>query len=178
MPEPTTARTIVLLRHAKAASDEATDSTDDIDRQLTDRGRADASAAGSWFARWGLSVDLVLCSPAVRAQQTWQLASAGGATAARVEQEPRVYEASVDELMEVLRALSPAARTVLVVGHAPGIPALAETLADSARSDADALAAVGRKFGTTGLARLDYSGEWADLDAGGAALVEFVTPRA
>src|SRR4051794_39743100 len=65
---PMTARRLVLLRHAKA---ETPGDTPDVQRQLTDKGRADATAAGAWLAAEGLRPDLVLCSPAIRTRQTW-----------------------------------------------------------------------------------------------------------
>ncbi|MFI5495377.1 SixA phosphatase family protein [Actinoplanes sp. NPDC051859] len=63
-----TARTLILLRHAKA---ETPGELLDVERRLTDRGRRDASAAGSWLALQGLLPGLVLCSSATRTRQTW-----------------------------------------------------------------------------------------------------------
>lgn len=175
MPTPSTPRTLLLLRHAKAAKAVEADGTADIERPLAERGRADATAVGSWLDRSGVAVDLVLCSPSARTRETWHLA--GGATAARVEEDHRIYEAGVDQLLAVLRDVTSSVRTVVVVGHAPSIPALTELLADPARSDHGALDAVRRKFPTSGLARLELEAAWADLDAGSAALVEFAVPR-
>ena len=68
-------------------------------------------------------------------------------------------------------------RTLLLVGHAPGIPRLAEHLAGPG-SDQGALDALGSKFPTSAIAVLTFDGEWADLGAGSARLVQFVVPRA
>lgn len=174
MPAPSTPRTLLLLRHAKAAEP---DGTADFERPLAERGRADAAAVGSWFARSGVSVDLVLCSPSVRTRETWQLAAAAGAAGTTVEEDRRVYEADVDGLVAVLREVTPSVRTLVVVGHAPSIPALTEMLSDAGSSDRAALDRVRRKFATSGLARLELEREWADLEAGSAALVEFAVPR-
>jgi phosphohistidine phosphatase len=64
-----TVRTLVILRHAKATPYRGDDS--DVDRPLTARGRADATAAGHWLAAHDLRPDLVLCSPARRTRETW-----------------------------------------------------------------------------------------------------------
>ena len=48
-----TTRTLILLRHAKA---ETPGDIDDYDRALTDRGRSDADAAGSWLADAGSGI--------------------------------------------------------------------------------------------------------------------------
>jgi len=174
MPTSSTVRTLLLLRHAKAVP---ASGDGDFGRALSERGTADATAVGAWLAKSDIDVDLVVCSPSVRTCETWHVAAAGGASAARVEQNRSVYEASDDALLAVLRELPGAARVVLLVGHAPGIPTLAAVLADPGRSDEHALAAVRRTFATSGLARLEYDGEWSNLDAASAALLEFVVPR-
>lgn len=169
------ARTIVLLRHAKA---ESSGPDGDHSRSLSPRGTADAAAAGTWLSQAGLHADLVVCSSALRAQETWQAALEGGASATSVDTDRRVYDATEDELLDVLRE-TPADSVVLVlVGHAPGVPALADLLAEEASSDAAALADVRRRYPTSAVSRLEFRGEWADLGAGSAALVEFAVPRA
>jgi phosphohistidine phosphatase SixA len=60
-----------LLRHAEAA-----DGTPDDDRPLTERGIAQAEAAGHALAHLGVSIDICLSSPKLRALQTAQLACA------------------------------------------------------------------------------------------------------
>src|SRR4051812_5811332 len=64
-----TARTLVLLRHAKA---ETPGDLIDFDRKLTTKGETDADAAGAWLADERWHPGLVLCSPAARTRQTWQ----------------------------------------------------------------------------------------------------------
>lgn len=174
MPTTSTARTLLLLRHSKA---QPSSGAGDLDRALSERGAADAAAVGAWFAKADVHVDLVVCSPSVRTWETWHAAAAAGAAAAKVEQDRRLYEAGDDDLLAVLQELPATERVVVVVGHAPGIPTLAAVLADPGRSDDHALADVRRTFPTSGLARLEYDGEWSDLDAASAALVEFVVPR-
>lgn len=174
MPASSTVRTLLLLRHAKAVP---ASGDGDFGRALSERGTADATAVGAWFAKADVHVDLVVCSPSARTRETWHAAAAGGAAAAKVEQDRRLYEAGDDDLLAVLRELPGAARVVVLVGHAPGIPTLAAILADPGRTDEDALAAVRRTFPTSALARLEYDGDWSDLDAASAALVEFVVSR-
>ncbi len=66
------ARRLVLLRHAKSAWPDLPDH----DRPLAGRGRGDAPAMGRWLRETGCVPDLVWCSTARRAAQTWQLAAA------------------------------------------------------------------------------------------------------
>lgn len=59
-------RTIVVVRHGKSSWKT---NDPDIDRPLSPRGTRDAVVAGQQLAPLG--VDVVLVSPATRAQQTW-----------------------------------------------------------------------------------------------------------
>lgn len=116
--------TLVLLRHAKSDwdSDEP-----DRDRPLARRGLREAPDAGRWIAAH-LAVDLAVVSPARRVAETWALVAdeLPGAVASVVDE--RIYEASVHDLLDVVRELPVSARTVLLVGHNPGLEALARAL--------------------------------------------------
>jgi phosphohistidine phosphatase len=117
-----TARTLVLLRHAKA---ETPGELPDHERRLTTVGESDADAAGAWLADERLRPDLVLCSPATRTRQTWQgvsiaLAQALPDTPApEVRYEQGLYDGGRTEVFDLLRRVPDEVRTVLVVGHNP-----------------------------------------------------------
>ena len=168
-----TARTLVLLRHAKA---ETPGERPDADRHLTERGRADADAAGSWLADEGLRPDLVLCSPATRARQTWHgvavaLAQADpGGAAPDVRYEPALYEGGRTEVIDLLRGVAEGTSTVLVVGHNPTMSDVSLLL----RPDADPDAA-GLK--TAGMAVHRADGPWSQTEPGGMPLIGEHTGR-
>ena len=88
-------RTLVLLRHSKSVPPE---SMPDFERPLSDRGRADAQAAGRYLVAQGIEADLVLCSPSKRTRETWKYAVEGGATATDVWYDRRIYSADPDGL--------------------------------------------------------------------------------
>jgi phosphohistidine phosphatase len=155
------ARTLVLLRHAKAASPD--DYAADIDRPLTARGRRDASAAGAWLAAESLVPDLVLCSPSVRTRETWE---ATGLPDAAVSVEHRLYSGGTAEALRLIRAVEPTVGTLLVVGHNPTITTLSELL-----DPRDA------ELRTAGLAVHLLDGEWSDVGPGAAPLVREHTAR-
>jgi phosphohistidine phosphatase len=165
-------RILVLLRHAKA---EQVTGKPDHERELTARGRRDAEAAGRWLTEHGIGCDLVLCSTSARTLQTSQ-GIAGNCAEAEVWEDRRIYAGGADQLLEVVREADPAASIVLMIGHAPGIPALASLLADGEGSvQAHRLMAEG--FPTCGLAVLRYSGHWSDLGYDDARLDFFAVPR-
>jgi phosphohistidine phosphatase len=163
-------RRLVLLRHAKSDWPDV----DDHDRPLAKRGRRDAPAVGRWLARSGYAPDAVICSTALRARQTWELAADGLLRAApvaapEVRYEPRVYEATVLGLLMLVREFPAEWRTALVVGHNPGMAELTVGLADPSSDPPSA-------FPTAAVAVLAVPGPWADTAPGEAGLVAFAIP--
>ncbi len=145
---------VIVIRHAKS---DYPWGVDDHDRPLNERGRRDAPAVGEWLdahVSWSDGdVPLVLVSTARRAQLTWALASAEMSDrwrAATVEDEPRIYEASVRALRQVLDQAAPRAETVLLIGHNPGLATLIDTLALAEPATWEATA----KFPTSAIAVL------------------------
>jgi phosphohistidine phosphatase len=151
------------------------ESMPDLERPLADRGRADAAAAGRYLVAQGIEADLVLCSPSIRTRETWQYAAEAGAIATDVWYDRRIYSAGTDELLDVLHDVPPEARTVIMVGHAPGIPWLADELAlDGTSPNRVELT---KKYPTSGLAVLHHTSRWVNLVADDADLVDYVIPR-
>lgn len=162
---------LVLLRHAKSSWKE--EDLDDADRPLAPRGRRDATAAGHWLAQHVGVPDLVLCSTAVRTRQTWELASEAEPdvlAAAPVQLEAAVYEARPKTLLELVRRLPEDVGTVVLVGHSPGVPDLADRIWDVGRGS------VG-DFPTCALASFTLDRPWADLGARTATLDAYAVPR-
>ena len=168
-----TARTLVLLRHAKA---ETPGDRPDFERRLTKKGEADADAAGSWLADEGLRPDLVICSSATRARQTWHcvavaLAQANPEGAApEVRYEPGMYEGGRTEVIDLLRGVPDSMSTVLVVGHNPTMSDVSLLL----RPDADRDRA---ELKTAGMAVHRAEEPWSQTEPGGMPLVQEHTGR-
>ncbi len=165
-------RTLVLVRHAKTEQIPLGGRLSDHDRELTERGRADAQAVGKWLRDSGIVADLVVCSTSVRTRQTWERAVRGGAQAEFVEYRRAVYQGGTPGVLETVREEGGDMRTLVVVGHSPTVPDLAGGLSDG-RGSADAHAAMGNGFPTAGLAVLRYDGEWPELGMGTASLERF-----
>ncbi|MFE6668455.1 SixA phosphatase family protein [Streptomyces sp. NPDC057697] len=165
-------RRLIVLRHAKSAWPEG---VPDHERPLAGRGRRDAPAAGRLLRETGRVPDLVVCSASLRTRQTWDLVAAELGAAPEVVFEQRVYGASASELMGVLREVPERWRSVLLVGHHPGVRDLVLSLAGS--GDEEALGRVREKFPTSAVAVLELPGPWARLGPGGAELTDFAVPR-
>lgn len=163
-----TVRTLVVLRHAKSSWKT---NDPDIDRPLSPRGSRDAVVAGQLLAR--LPFDLVLLSPARRAQQTWQSLGMGGARGTEVRTVEEIYHGRTTDLLEALRELPDSAHTVLLVGHEPTLSDLILGLVPtSPMTDR-----IEVKFPTSAVAVLTQKGSWSDLGIGTAQLEAFEVPR-
>jgi phosphohistidine phosphatase len=161
-------RNLVLLRHAKA---DRPVGLSDTDRPLTDRGHADAAAAGAWLVNHGHVPDLVICSPARRTRQTWHsiAVALAGAGSPMVHYERALYDGSPADLLELAQSAEPEYRTVLIIGHNPTISQLSELLDASSEADSDGLR-------TCGIAVHQVEGEWSTLEK--APIVAAHTARA
>src|SRR3982750_3765871 len=106
-------RTLVVVRHAKA---EWGDAELDIDRPLAARGRRDAPEIGRWLRDHVDRIDLLLCSPAVRAREPAALAVAELPAAPPVTVSDVLYGAAPGTLLHVVTHLSDDAATVALVG--------------------------------------------------------------
>ncbi|MBT2442310.1 histidine phosphatase family protein [Streptomyces sp. ISL-36] len=167
-----TPRRIVLLRHAKADWPQVSDH----ERPLAERGRTDAPVAGRKLADTGISFDLALCSTAARTRETWKLAVHELPHRPRTMYEERLYEASLGELIALLNETSDEVRDLLVIGHNPGVHALADALAGEAEGDTSAR--MNRSgFPTAAFAIVSFTGSWKSLEHGVGKLVEFWAPH-
>lgn len=174
-----TTHRLVLIRHAKTAQAPPRPEDGDHGRELTDRGRADAQAAGRWLVEEGLLPDLVLCSTSTRTRQTWEAMVAGAEALAgvQIEHDRRIYNASSEPLRQVLVEAPGDAVTVAMLGHAPGIPDLVADLADLDLADGAAAAALERGFPTMACAVLETDQAWDGIPAQSARLRRVHTPR-
>ncbi|MGX6604500.1 SixA phosphatase family protein [Micromonosporaceae bacterium Da 78-11] len=170
-----TARTLVLLRHAKA---ETPGDEIDFDRNLTVVGEVDADAAGSWLADERLHPDLVFCSPAARTRQTWHGVSVAlaqaqeGGGAPEVRYEKSLYEGGRTEVFDLLRTVPDTVRTVLVVGHNPTMSEVSVLLIPDEQYDGQQVA-----LKTAGLAVHRTDGSWSSTEPGSMRLAERHTAR-
>ncbi|MFF3685481.1 SixA phosphatase family protein [Streptomyces sp. NPDC002187] len=168
----TVVRRLIVVRHAKSAWPAE---VDDHDRPLAKRGRRDAPAAGRWLRGCGHVPDLVLCSTAVRARRTWELAAAALDAPPPVVHDMNLYHAGARELLDTLRRTAPGTETVLLVGHNPAVQELVLSVARTAADDA--LARAREKFPTCAIAVLEWQGSWAFLGPGVARLTAFEVAR-
>lgn len=166
-----TARRLVLLRHATA---EPAGPDGDESRELTSAGLDEAGRVGEWLREHDLLGEAVLCSPAARTRQTWAAIQETTGHGVLITMEPAIYEADVDSLLSVVRdldATAPEARTAVIVGHAPGIPALAYELVDGG-GEPDDLETLTRGFVPASVAVVALEGGWGNIARGAGDLLD------
>jgi len=165
-------KSLSLLRHAKSGWDAPV--ARDFDRPLNGRGRKAARAMGREMRRLGLGYDLILASPAARIAQTLTELAQGYGGAVATEFDARIYLASVETLLDIVRAADDKRERLLIVGHNPGLEQLALLLA-APGAPREAIAV---KYPTGALAELHFDGPgWGDVAAGAGRLQRFIRPR-
>ncbi|QNG19736.1 histidine phosphatase family protein [Rhodococcus triatomae] len=164
----TNSRTLVLLRHGKSAYPEG---TPDHERPLAERGLRQAGLAGDWIRTHLPPIDAVLCSSARRTRETLSATGLTAPTSFRDE----LYGAGPEEILAQIAHTAPEVSTLLVVGHEPGMPATALTLAGNI--DSPAADGIRSRFPTSALAVLSVPGDWRDIAPSGSTLVTFHIPR-
>lgn len=170
-----TMRQLLLLRHAKSNWDEV--GRPDHERSLNARGRAAAARMAGAFRRLHLSPELVLVSSSRRTQETLRALEPFG-DSTLVDTLDSLYLASAERMLELLRATPETVRSVLLIGHNPGLQNLALGLvgaAGMARGGAEAQR-LAEGYPTCALSEFAIAGPWWSLDAGGGRLVRFLAP--
>ena len=158
---------LLLLRHAEAVPAE-----DDLSRVLTAKGRVQAERVAARLA--GIGPGLALHSPATRIRQTLAAivtASPGLETRAL----PQIYNAAPGTLYEAIRTEGGAHSSLLLIGHNPGIYALAAFLAGEAAPEA--FEGMQRGFAPATLAVFEWPVDaWSDLMPRDNLLTDFIAP--
>jgi len=125
-----------------------------------------------------LTPDLVWCSTAQRARQTWSLV---GPALTQYDQDIEVtfrddlYLAPSDRLLDLIKTVPDATQRLMIVAHNPGLHDLAISLTKTARVPED-LTQLEAGLPTAALAVLVFEvGRWAAIDRG--VLERFVRPK-
>lgn len=157
-------KTLLIMRHAKSAY--PPEISDDFDRPLNKRGRADLPRIARLLAAYGPRPELVLTSAARRAHQTATgLAASLGLPDSVLHLDDALYLASASTLAQAAADLPDRAQTGLIIAHNPG---LEEWLRE--------LTGARVHLPTAGLAAVELSiHSWREISRG--HLLYFAVPR-
>lgn len=158
-------RLLLLVRHSEAVTHAP---AGDRERPLTSKGRADAGRMGAFFRASGFVPDLVLVSPARRARDTYD------AIVRELPKKPTaclpegaLYNADAGTFLGLLAQADESVKTLLIVGHNPGI-------AEFARFLVGRESALPSQFPAPCLVAISFlSGTWSDAAAGRGTLSRY-----
>ena len=166
---------LLLLRHAKSSWDDPT--VPDHQRPLNARGERAARALSNLFASLRLAPDLALVSSALRAKQTFASLDLNG-EASEIVVTDTLYLADAEGIFEQLRQVAAGTRSVLVVGHNPGLYDTAIELVgnDPAARPEPPVMRLLDGYPTASLAEFAVSVPWAEIGPGQGRLLRFQRP--
>lgn len=168
-------KTLYFLRHAK--SDWNNFDLSDHERPLNARGQRACAKIGRMLVTRGFSPDRVLCSSAVRARETLDRVMVAAECTWPVTFEPKLYGASADSILSLIRQQSDAADSLFLVGHNPGFQDIVVGLTGNEKSEGT-LARVIRKMPTAGFAELSFDTDsFKSIGVGKGCLVDFFKPK-
>jgi phosphohistidine phosphatase len=167
--------TLSLLRHAKSSWTDP--ELDDHERPLAKRGVKAIPTIAKFIRQEKLRPSFVLCSDAMRARATLALLlSELGPPAPRVDYDNALYLAAPDTILTEISNVPDSEPHVLVVGHNPGLHALALELVGE--GERKMLAMLAQEFPTGALAVLTFDAvSWKDIRGAGGHLEHYTTPR-
>ncbi|HEY9058592.1 MAG TPA: histidine phosphatase family protein [Aurantimonas sp.] len=171
MSAPTRSHRLYILRHAHSSW--ALPGQRDHHRPLDARGRRQADRLARFIAGKGYRLDVVVCSTAKRASETYDRIRPGLDPGHREESSDALYALGVEAYYDAVRRQGDT-EAVLLVGHNPMIEAF--TLSLIAHGDPAAIDVIRMGFPTCGLAVVEFSGPLSAIAAGTGRLCEFVDP--
>ena len=165
---------LTLLRHAKSSWDDAV--VRDFDRPLNAKGHRAGRTVGQEMRRLGLRFDAVVASPAARVVETLEEVAQGFGSPLSPQFEERIYLASLDALLDLVRTTNDAVGSLLLVGHSPGLERLALHLGGV--KDKKLMASVEEKYPTGALVEIDLPVDrWEDVEGSEGTMTRFIRPR-
>lgn len=170
---------LLLLRHAKSSWDRA--DLPDAARPLSKRGERTAPLVGKLIRDEHLIPDLILCSTARRALQTAKRVMDSFHREPPFTEVDELYMATPREILTVLSEHGGDEKSILVIGHNPGLGDLAAWLVTE--GDIREVRRLKDKFPTAALAVIDLPIEnWHDVadtavDNWGGKLARFIVPK-
>ena len=159
------AKQLVLIRHAK--SDWADPSLPDRERPLNERGKRDAPFMAGWLKDIVKGTDILIASSAKRAQQTAKY-FIEKLEPHSAQTSDSLYDADIEDIISVIKSISPSISCAVIVGHNPGLTQAAEYLTSSLLHN----------IPTCGVVVMNLIvDEWDDVGRGTASVKVFGKPK-
>lgn len=152
---------LYLLRHAQKAQN-----SEDADTPLSAKGEEQAKALGEWVRQHDVTFDHILCSPALRTKQTFELLNMKESS---IELEEALYDSMmrsgqdlIDSLNEAIEKTKNDINNLLIIAHMPNLMRLCHFLSETISLEENAILTFG--YPSCGLVKIDLNIEsWADI---------------
>ncbi len=168
-------RRLYLMRHGKAQAG-MPPGGGDLDRALVGRGRKESRSMGAFCRDQAQPPTLILCSPSRRTVETCESFCEGFGESLPRRIVDDIYMGSPSALLYAVAEAGGSEPGVLLIGHNPGIHALALALAR--REPGPNYARLSTRFPTAALAVFETGiDDWAAFRDGSARLVAFKMPK-
>jgi phosphohistidine phosphatase len=162
---------LFILRHAK--SDWKKDVAADFERPLSERGLRDARKIANWLVQQTDLPTMIVSSPALRTYQTALIfAHTLDIQPGEIHFDKRIYEASVNNLLEIVREFPENAESILLIGHNPGFDSLLQMLCKMVEPRAD-----GKLMTTATIAKVSVPSSWQRISSNCCELSLFSRPN-
>lgn len=124
-------KTVLLMRHGEAGT-----ALRDFDRPLTEVGVEQCKARGLMLQQHNVECSAIVSSPALRTSDSAiAVAEVIHYPVDRIIIEDPLYNASEETIFQVIKRFDDAWHTVLLIGHNPGLSAVAQTLCSQAQDN-------------------------------------------
>ena len=158
-------KTLLIMRHAKSSWDDAAMS--DFERPLNERGLKTAPLMGEYIRENQPQSDSIVSSPAERAKQTAHIVKKSAQIESEIIFNEKIYEASVGRLLEVIGEQPETVKSILLVGHNPGLEGLVKLTTGETHA-----------MPTAALAIVDLPiDKWSDITASTGDLRDLIRPK-
>ena len=158
-------RKLILLRHAKSSWKDT--SLDDFDRPLNRRGKKDAPIMADKLSMRKIKIDLIISSPAKRTTETAKIFANILGYQSEIIFNDKLYEASYNEILEVINLIDDKYQNVLLVCHNPGITDLANYISNYFIEN----------ISTSGIVGLSTNNSWKNINENGCTFLFYDYPK-
>lgn len=160
-------KTLVLIRHAKSSWSEP--GLKDHDRPLTKKGKKAARRVGAALLDWGVEVDRMLTSTAVRALSTAELIGEGiGFPLDEIIRDENLYQSAAGQLLDIIQDQEDDLEWLMLIGHNSGMTDLVARLSELDLGN----------LPTSGVVVLQYDRErWSEIRRAAPVRVQYFNPR-
>ncbi|MBN2782573.1 MAG: histidine phosphatase family protein [Campylobacterales bacterium] len=156
---------LFIIRHAKSSWRDL--SLDDLDRPLNKRGRRDASFMGKFLKNKGISPDIIISSPALRAKKTAISIASELKYKKEILFDKDIYDKSAMQILEKIKMLDDKYESIFLFGHNPELNKLSNIYVG-----------FDQNIVTCGVLEIEFScNKWIEVEAINSKLISYDYPK-